>query len=437
MNEMMIDTTCSQWKEIYVIEKICFENGNGSIRLYIEEMTGTKLDVSSKLEGERSDVTVFVPIIYIELNDFSDAYKIIKKDGVEYNSERVPSCDLLSKTLELIINRDKVVIRYRENVKPIVRININLYTYEMIKNLRNITLFVVDKDTAFVSSIPVENNQEEYSQFPYVQKMSIFGKDLDLKNLVSNISKFEQARVFKSDYLQGLQQGTSDYYYYESTSNKESLPTSRSITFKRCFACGKNETSKEHCSPKWIANKYNVKPLVANILCIECNNWFGVNLENKIQQLQINNYISKAILINWCIKTSLTMSIASGVPFDTNDLMVLKRGITPTGYEVYFINIGVNTEGFSYGVSHFETQIRERGTFLFTFTMPDFSFIVIKNNEGILLDIPIKKIWPQGEEQEVNIPSKLNFTDLHQRLHEDLSKQKTEAVDLIFRPQKR
>ncbi|WP_161497736.1 hypothetical protein, partial [Streptococcus suis] len=111
---------------------------------------------------------------------------------------------------------------------------------------------------------------------------------------------------------------------------------------------------------------------------------------------------------NWCIKTSLTMSIASGVPFDTNDLMVLKRGITPTGYEVYFINIGVNTEGFSYGVSHFETQIRERGTFLFTFTMPDFSFIVIKNNEGILLDIPIKKIWPQGEEQEVNIPSKLN-----------------------------
>ncbi|MDW8759722.1 hypothetical protein Q7W32_07805 [Streptococcus suis] len=436
MNEMMIDTTGSQWREIYDIEKIDFEDGIGSIKLYIEELTGTKTDVGSRMEGERSDMTVFVPIIYIELNDNSDAYKILKNEGLEYNSDKVPSCNLLSRTLELIINQDKVVVRYRENVEPIINININFYTYEVIKNLQNITLFVVDKDTALVSSIPVEDNKEEFSQFPYVQKMSVFGKGLDLKKLVPNINKFEQSNVFKPDYMQDVQKGTSDYYYYESTSKKESLPTSKSITYKRCFACGRDETSKEHCSPKWIAVKYNVKPLVANVFCIDCNNWFGVNLENKMQQLQKNNYISNAVLINWCIKTSLTMSIASGVPLNTDDLRKLRLGKTPAGYEVYYVNFGINTNGFSFGVSHFETQIRKRGTFLFTFTMPDFSIVVLKNKEGVLLDIPFNKIWPQGENQIINIPSTLNITDLHQRLHEDLSKQKTEDVELKFRPQK-
>ena len=114
--------------------------------------------------------------------------------------------------------------------------------------------------------------------------MSVFGKEMDLTKLVPKIRHFEQGIAFKPDYMQDVQQGTSDYYCYESTPEKESLPSNRTIAFKRCFACNKEGNSREHCSPKWIADRYKVKPLVANIFCKECNNWFGVNLENKMQQ---------------------------------------------------------------------------------------------------------------------------------------------------------
>ena len=131
------------------------------------------------------------------------------------------------------------------------------------------------------------------------------------------------------------------------------------------------------------------------------------------------------------------MSIASGVPLNTNDLTQLRKDRTPSDYEVYFDTFGCKDSGFYYGVSHFETQIRERGTFLFTFTMPEFSFVVIKNKEGVSLDVPIKKIWPQVANQSTSTPDVLNFTDLHQNLHETLSRQKTEDVDLKFRTQNR
>lgn len=63
----MIDTRGSQWVEIYDIGRIRSEEVNGKIKLYIREMTGTKFDISTKTEGERSDLTVFIPIIYKRL----------------------------------------------------------------------------------------------------------------------------------------------------------------------------------------------------------------------------------------------------------------------------------------------------------------------------------------------------------------------------------
>lgn len=435
MDELMIDTS-SQWVEVYDIGRIHSEKVNGTIKLYIREMTGTKFDISTKTEGERSDVTVFIPIIYIKVSYFTDAYRILKEEGQKYKSERVPSCFILSKNMRMNINKDEITIRYQETTDPILIININEYTYEVIKNLKNMTIFMVDKESGFVSSIPIGDNEEDYSIFPIVQNMSVFGKELDLKKLVPKISHFEQGIAFKPDFMQDVQQGASDYYCYESTSEKESLPSNKTLTFKRCFACGKEENSREHCSPKWIADMYKVKPLVANIFCKECNNWFGVNLENKMHQRLTNLNISKE-LIHWCIKTSLTMSIASGVPLNTNDLIQLRKDITPSDYEVYFDTFGCPDSGFYYGVSHFETQIRERGTFLFTFTMPEFSFVVVKNKEGISLDVPIKKIWPQVANQSTSTLYVLNFTDLHKNLHETLSRQKTEDIDLKFRAQNR
>lgn len=132
----MIDTTGSQWVEIYDIGRIHSEEVNGKIKLYIREMTGTKFDISTKTEGERSDSTVFIPIIYIKVSDFTDGYRILKEEGQKYKSERVPSCFLLSKTMRMTIDKNNVTIRYQETTDPILSININEYTYEVIKNLK-------------------------------------------------------------------------------------------------------------------------------------------------------------------------------------------------------------------------------------------------------------------------------------------------------------
>lgn len=437
MDDLLSEINESHWKKIVDIQKFQSELVNGKIKIYIQELSGTTYDVEARVEGERKDRTVFLPLIYISICKRLDLRNALKAEGVEYKSKRVPSCYKLSSKLKLKISAEDIILFDQEEGIQLLTISISEYTYNIIKNLRNLTLFILDSGKGYVSSVPIIGNKEKLSLFPMKDNMSIFGKGLDLKKLVQNINNFEQAVAFKPDYMQDDLPGTSDYYSYESTSKIESLPSNKSLTFKRCFSCGKEATSKEHCSPRWISDRYKVKPLVANIFCKECNNWFGVNLENKMQQFLTTRCIPNKELINWCIKTSLTMSIASGVPLNTNDLIQLRKDITPLDYEVYFDTFGCQGSGFYYGVSHFETQIRERGTFLFTFTIPEFSFVVIKNKEGISLDVPIKKIWPQVANQSTSTPHVLNFTDLHKNLHEILSRQKTEDVDLKFRTQNR
>ena len=436
MDDLLSEINESHWKKIVDIQKFQSELVNGKIKIYIQELSGTTYDVEARVEGERKDRTVFLPLIYISICKRLDLRNALKAEGVEYKSKRVPSCYKLSSKLKMKISTEDIILFDQEQEKQLLTISISEYTYNIIKNLKNLTLFIVDSGKVYVSSVPIIENKEKLSLFPMRDNMSIFGNGLDLIKLVQIINNFEQVVAFKPDYMQDDLPGTSDYYCYESTSEKESLPSSRKLTFKKCFACGKDEKSKEHCSPKWITDKYKVKALIADIFCKECNNWFGVNLENKMQQFLTTGCINNTELIHWCIKTSLTMSIASGVPLNTSDLIQLRKDITPLDYEVYFDTFGCQDSGFYYGVSHFETQIRERGTFLFTFTMPDFSFVVIKNKEGISLDVPIKKIWPQVPSQSTSTPHVLNFTDLHQNLHETLSRQKTENVDLKFRMQK-
>lgn len=129
------------------------------------------------------------------------------------------------------------------------------------------------------------------------------------------------------------------------------------------------------------------------------------------------------------------MSLASGVPIDGKWLPKLKSGEFPDGIEVYFdTRFSFNEEGFNYGVSRFNKKLLREGIFLFSFICKDFSFVVIKRNHNESLVLPFNKFFPRFERYK-SCEIHTNLADLHQSIHELLSKERTTDFKLPIRKQ--
>ena len=129
------------------------------------------------------------------------------------------------------------------------------------------------------------------------------------------------------------------------------------------------------------------------------------------------------------------MSISSGVPVDKSILPSLKRGIFDnTDWKVYFdFSVKLSEGGFCFGVSRFNKQLLSDETFLFSFASPLFSFLVVSTKAVKYSNPGLKQIYPcikNCDYQELN-----NFADLYQRLHEELSGEKTIDFNLPIREQ--
>ena len=235
--------------------------------------------------------------------------------------------------------------------------------------------------------------------------------------------------------------GPSNYEVYQSTENYESLPSIKDLSLgDRCYCCRRYGVTKEHCSPKWMSDKYKVKPLIGKILCTDCNGWFGQNYESKAyKKLRIkNNFMTeeqRIFISKWCIKTALTMSLASGVNINSEWLLMLKNNNFPNDIEVYFDSrYSLHEQGFNYGVSRFNYELSQKSTFLFTFICTDFAFVVVKPENKDIYKIPFHKMYPEFlNGQKDNTFS--NLADFHQNIHESISRNKTDDYSLPIRNQ--
>jgi hypothetical protein len=94
---------------------------------------------------------------------------------------------------------------------------------------------------------------------------------------------------------------------YSAKPHEGDIPT---LEFRgNCLGCGAKRLSREHCTPNRVARDQEVRPVVARILCAECNGYF----------------------VRWAIKTALTLSVASDVRLPPGWMRDPRNGPGPGG----------------------------------------------------------------------------------------------------------
>lgn len=434
------------WKLTYKLSEDDKKDNEHDIFVIVSEFTGTKLDISNKGISDRNDIILLVPMITFNIANKTDINSSIlntlKAEFCPYFLGNLPTTYYCSKYVKAELKELNLVIRLEveDNLKNIV-INLSEKERNFLLNCDSFSFAIIDGRENYLKRVKLSHSTTDEPIFPK-KNISITIKNIDkiLPQIIEHIDTLE--KVMPANFNTFLDIiGSSDYEVYQSTSSFESLPSLKNLALgKNCYVCGKEGVTREHCSPKWLTDKYKVKPLIGNIFCSECNSWFGRNFEGEAEEkLKINScYLTeeqRLFISKWCIKTAITMSLASGVPVDAKWLPKLKNGEFPDGIEVYFdTRFSIKENGFNYGVSRFNKKILRDGIFFFSFICKDFSFVVIKRNQNESLVLPFYKFFPKFEYSESNeIIS--NFADLHQKIHELLSKEKTLDFSLPIRKQ--
>ncbi|WP_162012407.1 HNH endonuclease [Streptococcus sp. S784/96/1] len=433
------------WKWVYDFERTT-SSVNG---LYVVccEYTGTGMNIEKATITDRTDFLILVPVLVYDISNHTDKKKltssILKLGSRKYILKDMPTTHELLKNTNAVIKDNTLEIRLKsEGLDRTIKFPLTDKEKNVLENFESFSLALQDGEKNFIGRIRFTGIESNAPVFPRM-KTSITDRNFPqvFSSIIGNISRLE--KVYPSNlnnYLDII--GSSDYDVYQSTESAESLPSLSNLKLgNHCYVCGEEQVTREHCSPKWITDKYHVKPLIGKIFCKKCNSWFGENFEKTAkEQLVIGEFLSdkQRLFINkWCIKTAITMSIASGVAVNKNWLPCLRGNKIPDGFEVYFNPfMKLNENGFNYGVSRFNKKLAQNNLFLFSFASADFSFqVVYKDSRARALPkIPFYKFYPNYEKLK-KLSNEESFADLHQRIHEFLADEKTIDYSLPIRNQ--
>ena len=429
------------WKYIYDLNN---KAADYNCFVVMSEFTGGKIDLNQKTLLERNDVILLIPLVVLNITSIGNIQlllEIINSDFRTYDLNKLPTTFYTSENVEAELIENKLSLSFKLKEKYIKKI---IYMSDNEKNVlntvKNFSLVINDDSDSYITRVSLYKDMKGPC-FP-VKRISLKQKNIDkiLDSAIKNISKLEKTIPTNLNMYLDCN-GSSDYEVYQSTQSKESLPSIRNLSLgNNCYACAKKGITREHCSPKWMTDKYKVKPLIGNILCTKCNSWFGENYEIIAQdKLKIKNnqlFEEQRIFISkWCMKTAFTMSLASGVNVNPKWLFMLRNNKLPEDIEVYFdLRYKLGEQGFNYGVSRFNYVLSQKSTFLFTFICTDFTFVVIKTENKNLNNIPFIKMYPEYSVGHDNITFK-NLADFHKDIHELISEEKTIDFSLPIRNQ--
>ncbi|WP_157485735.1 MULTISPECIES: hypothetical protein [unclassified Frigoribacterium] len=220
-----------------------------------------------------------------------------------------------------------------------------------------------------------------------------------LINVIGKSDKWVPTHVGNMSLLAG-EAAYADHHErtYVARRDYEDIPN-RISKGNTCIACGAVGDSREHCLPKWIAKDQGVEPVIAPLFCIDCNAYFGNELEVPVsasyRDERFADYVCSETFVRWAIKTSLTLSAASDVRIADEWMRSLRSGLTPPGFQVFVVT-GVNSEpGYTFSVTQFSRAARDDGHFLFSFAIPNLAFIVLRYNKDLAAD-GMSRIWPSS-----------------------------------------
>lgn len=428
------------WKHVYNLNDV--NNNDHSSAVVVCEFTGGEIDLENKHMSERNDLIVFIPIVELKVDDMQDRDLLIelaKTHFSKYIKYKMPTTYNTSKNVNAELQESSILLKFNLNGKELsMVIDIADKEKEFFKCVGNFSLVINDDKENYVIRVALGEDKKVPTYL--VKEMSFKQRGIDkiLDSIIKHASRLKERGLSNIDtYLDA--KGPSSYEVYQSTESIESLPSIRNLNLGGfCYACGKEEVTREHCSPKWLTDKYKVKPLIGNILCADCNNWFGKNYEEDAEySLKIKNNMDekqRLFISKWCIKTAVTMSIASGVNICNDWLSILRNNEIPQDVKVYFDpGHSLKERGFNYGVSRFNLELSKKGFFLFTFMCTDFLFIVVKDENNVELPF-FHQMYPQFlGRKEIWYFS--NLPDLHENILEKISGEKMDDYFLPTREQ--
>lgn len=427
-----------QWRRIIKCERYTKGLIKYSTYVYIAEYSGVDVRKDETL-SQRYDQTFFIPLLIIE--KLPDKFHNLVEDCKNYQRGKIPVTIHSTPEATLRIRTNEIAITLRNDRQ--IEYEIELYPSDLstsiIKSCENISLGICSNETGLMFSRVSTQPAPPFPKFPMLPAnlMNHKGESRNkMKQAIKQAPHYRNMTLARIDsYLDSIE-GSNDYDVYQSTSTLDSLPKVTKLGMQ-CWTCGKYETTREHCSPKWLSDSYKVKPLVAPLLCKSCNSWFGLNIEIPASLLlksgqPLRKHSEFEIISKWCIKTALFMSLASGARFPSFWLQILKNNEIPDGFEVYYSTKHLlNEPGFNYGVSRFSHELVDRGTFLFTMSTPTFTMIVIRNiGRSTRCQLPM--IYPDFTQPSGSFGS-IALADIHETLHEAISQQITLRYDLPSR----
>ena len=423
----------SSWERL--IKQRTYSSRDGyeySSYVLVKELTRTPFNAEELRQDKRSDFAYFIPVVIIEPENgsyFSNRKNLQALGFAPYQSRRIPMPMEATESATINLKPDhEVEIVVGHNV---LTLNHDDQVAKIIVSCNNLSIGVQHRSGDYfarVSSPP----QTIFPTFPgRTGALLNHNRESALANEIARSHKYNIEMAFGREAYLGMPP-SSDYDFYVSTKDAVSLPPNVNLG-GHCLACNEPSVTREHCSPKWLADRDSVEPLVARILCKSCNSWFGRNLEEPVADMfQKGIPIDFETLSKWSIKTAITMSIAAGSIPDPDWLPKLRDNQLPQGLKVYFdTQMIFNERGFAFGISKLSEQLREESHFLFGLMTPVFSMLVINAAEK-RIDIPLNQIYP--DQFSIENADVVDFSRLYQRVHEELTDEGTVDISIPIRP---
>lgn len=426
------------WRELVQSREFDLGNGiTGTTFMYVAEFSGVKFDPVEGEESRRQDIVAILPVLVIRglpnavVND--EQFELYVRGRLPLTQKAIGYLGKPTKDELLILEFES------SNAKKVAfKLPLNDPVISLADQCGNLCV-AIQQHRGLVFGRASSKPVDPLPEFP-VRTGSVLNagrREARLRQLIQNVSRYPLLVLGRVDSYLGVNIGSSNYDVYQSTRDLNSLPKVTNLGGV-CLACGDTKTSKEHCSPKWLADREGVEPLVAPILCEECNGWFG-EIEARMadftsRPIEVTESRTLMLIVRWAVKTALTMSVASGVRAHLGWLPYLRNKRLPDGFTVYFDpNQTLAEPGFAYGVSRFSERLWEEQRFLFSLSTPLFTMCVVRS-DGINVDVPLLEIFPRSFRQPSHsMPGSL--ADMHQQLHESISGEATVPNDLPHRPQ--
>ncbi|WP_412873652.1 hypothetical protein ACL00U_16715 [Curtobacterium poinsettiae] len=153
-------------------------------------------------------------------------------------------------------------------------------------------------------------------------------------------------------------------------------------TFPRsCLVCESTTVNREHCTPNWLAHALQLEPIVAEVLCNECNSKLGDELEVPVSDMYKQDTMGESenlpLLNLWMAKTAATLGAAANLPIPTVLQRTIATGRVDPHLRIWAEATSRASEPFyRFSVIRFAPPREALGWFVVGFEFPGFSFVV-------------------------------------------------------------